>query len=197
MVDIDKAIEKIHIVKDFLSPEEVQFYIDYIDNHPEIFRDSTIHGARRKILMFGKDSFHKEKSPTNLSLVGDIEDLLRTDLFPRVEQKISDLYSNRRRLWVNSFFMAKQYPGAKVDHHIDTDGGQNMQFKYSAVIYLNEMSSGGELVFPDLNYTYHPKAGEMVVFPSRPLEYVHVVDIINEERYTLPIWVSEYEFFKL
>tara|TARA_B110000503_G_scaffold106718_1_gene159399 strand:- start:6765 stop:7352 length:588 start_codon:yes stop_codon:yes gene_type:complete len=193
----EQDIAQIHIIKDFLSPEEVKFYIDYIDNNPQVFKDSTIHGELRKILMFGKDSFHKDKSPVTLDIIGDIEDKLRTELFPKVETTIKETYGNRRNLMVNSFFMGLQFAGAKVDHHIDTDGGVNMQFKYSAIIYLNEMKSGGELTFPDLGYTYTPKAGEMVVFPSKPLQFAHAVEEIHETRYTLPIWVTEYEFFKL
>jgi Rps23 Pro-64 3,4-dihydroxylase Tpa1-like proline 4-hydroxylase len=59
------------------------------------------------------------------------------------------------------------------------------------------MSSGGVLSFPDLNYKYSPVQGDLVVFPSKPLEFVHEVEEINEERYTIPVWLTEYEFFKI
>jgi hypothetical protein len=193
---MQEFIKQIQIVKNFLTEEECEYLKNYIESKLDIMKGSKIQGDRRKFISFGKDSFHKD-SEVSLDAISEIEPLLRNDIFPRLTDKITSLTNNRKRLMVNNFFLAKQYPGARIDSHVDTDGGQNMQFKFSGIIYLNTMSSGGELHFPDLNYTYSPVAGDLVTFPSKPLEFVHEVVEIHEERYTIPIWLTEYEFFEI
>ena len=189
-------IDQIKVVNNFLAEAECKYLIDFIESKLDIMKGSKIQGDRRKFISFGKDSFHKD-SEVSLDAISEIEPLLRTDIFPRLTTKVMELTHNRKEVMVNNFFLAKQYPGARIDSHVDTDGGQNMQFKFSGIIYLNTMSSGGELYFPDLNYTYKPVAGDLVTFPSKPLEFVHEVAEIQEERYTIPIWLTEYEFFRI
>ena len=196
MVKLIMSIDQIHILKDFISKEESDYLISYINSKLEIMKGSEIYGDRRKFLSFGKDSFHRD-SQTDFSLISEIEPMLRNDIFPKMEKQIQEVFGNRRKIMVNNFFLAKQYPGARIDSHVDTDGGKNMQFKYSGILYLNTMTSGGELNFPDLNYKYSPVQGDLVTFPSKPLEFVHSVEEIYEERYTIPIWLTEYEFFKI
>lgn len=193
---MDNFISQIKIVNNFLTKQECDYLKDFIERHLHIMKGSKIQGDRRKFISFGKDSFHRD-SEVSLDLIKEIEPMLRNDIFPRLSTKVTELTNNRKELMVNNFFLAKQYPGARIDSHVDTDGGQNMQFKFSGIIYLNTMSSGGELNFPDLNYTYSPVAGDLVTFPSKPLEFVHEVAEIHEERYTIPIWMTEYPFFKI
>lgn len=190
------SIDQIHVLKDFISKDEANFLIDYINSKSDILKGSKIYGDKRQYLTFGKDSFHKDYEK-DLSLIKEIEPLLRNDLFPKIEKAVQEVFENRRKVMVNNFFLAKQYPGAKIDSHIDTDGGRNMQFKYSGILYLNTMSSGGELNFPDLGYRYSPVQGDLVTFPSKPLEFIHEVEEIFEERYTIPIWLTEYEYFRI
>lgn len=193
---MDNFISQIHVVNNFLTKQECDYLKDFIDRHLHIMKGSKLQGDRRKFISFGKDSFHRD-SEVSLDIIKEIEPMLRNDIFPRLSTKVTELTNNRKELMVNNFFLAKQYPGARIDSHVDTDGGQNMQFKFSGIIYLNTMSSGGELNFPDLNYTYSPVAGDLVTFPSKPLEFVHEVAEIHEERYTIPIWMTEYPFFKI
>jgi hypothetical protein len=193
----DMGIEEIKVVKGFLSQEEIDFYINYIDNNNHIFRTDGIHGDKRKVIMFGNDMHHREKSEMTLSKVKDIEDKIRNELFVRVETKAKEIYQNRKDLLVCSFFIAKQSAGGKVEEHVDTDGGINMQFKYGGVIYLNKMDEGGKLKFPELNYEYSPEPGDLVLFPSRPYQYRHVVEEIYQDRYSLPVWLTEYPLWKL
>lgn len=194
----DLGIEEIKVIENFLSPEEVDFFINYMNNNIDIFDINVAHGgAPFKRIMFGKDSHHTKLSYPTLDKVKDIEPLLRKDIFPRIELAIKEAYGNKKDFMVCSFFMTKQYSGSVVKEHIDTDGGTNMQFKYGGVIYLNEMKTGGELKFKELNYEHAPKAGGFIVFPSRPYQYKHSVEEIHEDRYLLAVWVTEYPLWKL
>lgn len=191
------SIEQIKIIKNFVSKEEIDFYINYINKNLHLFIKDETFGESRYTLFFGKDNAHGDKLNLNFDKVKDIEDRLRNDLFPRVEQKIKEIYKNKKDFMVSSFFMAKQSSGGQVPEHIDTDAGLNLHYKYGGAIYLNTMSECGKLEFPDLDYEYSPEAGDFVIFPSRPSQYKHKVAKICQDRYSLPIWVTEYAFWKL
>jgi predicted 2-oxoglutarate/Fe(II)-dependent dioxygenase YbiX len=48
----------------------------------------------------------------------------------------------------------------------------------------------GELYFSNLDYAVKPKAGDLVLFPSHE-EYTHEVKSITEDRYALPVFLTE------
>jgi hypothetical protein len=193
----DMGIEEIKIIENFLSQDEIDMLISYINKKIDIFITDDAHGETRHTIMFGKDSYYGERSEVTLDKIKEIEPILRNDIFPRVELAIKKAYDSKKDLMVCSFFLAKQSKGAVVPEHVDTDGGLNMHFKYGGVIYLNSMQIGGKLKFTGLNYEYTPKPGDLVVFPSKPYQYRHTVEEINEDRYSLPIWVTEYELWKI
>jgi hypothetical protein len=73
-----------------------------------------------------------------------------------------------------------------------------MQFKYSAVLYLNSMPEyTGKLRFPELFFQYCPEEGDLIIFPSHGDEFTHGVDWIAAERYSLAFWMTEDRHFRL
>jgi hypothetical protein len=185
----------IKIVKNFLSEDEMEFFRDYEDYVLENMYDrmAIFNNGNRPILQFGKDFCHEE-SHLSLDIISDIENKVR-DLFNRVELKAKEIFNDKKQLYVCSFWLAKQLPGAFVMEHEDTDSG-NTHFKYSAVIYLNNLKDSGELIFSDLDYSYMPGAGDIVIFKSID-SGKHFVEPINEERYTIPMWITEDPAFAL
>jgi hypothetical protein len=181
-------MNQIKIINNFLTEEQCSFYISYIDNnlHKFLKTDQT----KRYGLLFGKDLAHKEKSSPTLDPISDIRDTV-LELFRSVEKTIRFETVVKEDLYVCSFFMAKQIPGSFIPLHYDTDNNSNNHFKYGGVIYLNDMVDGGTLDFPMLGYSYLPKAGDLVIFPSHGEEHSHEVKMINSDRYSLPIWVTE------
>lgn len=184
------CMHEIKIVDNFLSQKECDFFIDYIDSNLDKF--ILTEKTKRYGMLFGKDLAHKEKSSSDLERISDIKEIINK-LFRKVEQTVKKTIGNDKNLYVCSFFMAKQINGSKIMRHFDTDNGVNMHFKYGGVIYLNTMSNmlSGQLSFPELGYSYSPKAGQFVSFPSHGEEYSHEVLEIYEDRYSLPIWVTE------
>lgn len=55
-------------------------------------------------------------------------------------------------------------------HYDGQDGDSNL--KYSFVTYLNDDYEGGEIHFPNQDFTIKPKAGSLVMFPSQK-PYIH------------------------
>lgn len=187
-------MQGIKIINNFLTQDECNFYIEYINSNLNKFLKTP--ETKRFALLFGKDLAHKEKSNLDLSVINDIELHVRT-LFNRVKESIKEVYNNSNELYVCSFFIAKQIPGSVVNLHYDSDGGLNNHFKYGGIIYLNTMKNSGVLEFPYIQYSYLPQAGDLVVFPSTDIIYSHQVKQIEEDRYSLPIWVTEDPSWKI
>jgi hypothetical protein len=66
--------------------------------------------------------------------------------------------------WIGAFNMVKYGPGEKFNVH--SDDGEPYRCTISAVGYLNDDYSGGDLYFNHFDLTYTPRAGDFVIFPS-------------------------------
>jgi hypothetical protein len=187
----------IKVVKNFLSEDDMKLFRDYEDHILETKQDKLVifNNGNRPVLQFGRDLCHEHHSHLSLEIVSDIEDKVR-DLFAMVENKTKEIFEDLNTIWTCSFWFAKQLPGAQVLIHEDTDNGLNLHFKYSAVIYLNTLKDTGQLVFPDLDHSYKPEAGDIVIFKSIEAGK-HFVDSIDEDRYTLALWMTEDKNFAI
>lgn len=187
-----QAEDVIKIVPDFLTPFHRNFWMELNDellitqkDHVAILEDGT-----RPLIEFGIDRSpeHESLSHHDFKIVQRHEDAIR-NLMRRVELVTANLFNETSQVHVCSFWFAKQLPGAFVSEHDDTDGGFNTHFKYSAIVYLNDMIKPATLSFTDWDYHYQPKAGDLVVFDTN-LGGKHKVDQINEYRYTIPMWMT-------
>lgn len=71
-----------------------------------------------------------------------------------------------------------------------------LKFEISVTTYLNDDYDGGELCFAIDNdlFSYKPKAGDMIIFPSRPPYFHGVRKHENKNRYMIRgFWLSSYE----
>ena len=59
---------------------------------------------------------------------------------------------------------------------------------FSILIYLNDDYTGGELHFPWLRFTYKPKAGDLVIFPSNHIFSHESLSIQTGTKYALVSW---------
>ncbi len=185
----------IRVINNFIQEPEISSMIEYIDylEKTELDKFAQYQYGKRLALRFGidEDPDHIHGSLPNLSLLKDKRDLI-TSYFSRALEAVKRSFEVDRDLYVCSFWAAKQYSGAIVNEHADTggvEGHYNSHFKYSAVLYLNTMNKSGELIFRDENYSYSPRAGDLVMFPSYGIK--HRVDEILETRYSLPMWITD------
>lgn len=66
----------------------------------------------------------------------------------------------------------------------------------SILAYLNDDYEGGELYFPDLDYSIKPKKGMLILFPGS-LHYQHgVTPVTSGTRYTLSQWSRFKDFIE-
>lgn len=110
------------------------------------------------------------------------------DLVIKVKTSIGNFFSNE--LSLNTIHAQKWGPGGVGHPHSDnTDEDGNPSFyeinKISAIIYLDDQYSGGELYFPEHDLQIKPKSGSMLVFPGGK-ENVHGVnELVSGKRHTI------------
>lgn len=186
-------MNKITKIKDFLSSEECSRLINFINN--EINSESDLFylisddgGGNRFVSQFGPDNFWSRSRPTTDSLYKISSEINK--IFNKITTAAKDFFNDDGEVYVTSMWLAKQFPGSEILEHEDTDGGNNIHFKYSSIIYLNDIHDGGELVLPDLDFSYTPMRGDAVMFLSQDTGK-HYVTKVNEERYTIALWMTD------
>lgn len=186
-------MHKIKVINDFISEDDANKYIHYIDtNLKEFYRDSS---GFRYAWMFGKDYFHKTKSSPDTQKISDIiPELL--PIFDKVVNEVKSAY-DEDEVYIASFWFGKQDPGAVVEGHYDVDDGSNTHMKYSGLVYLDKINEDGHLHFKNIDYTYQPVQSDLVLFPSDGEEYWHQVDKISYDRHTLLFWFTTDKDFEL
>jgi hypothetical protein len=191
----------IKVIKNFIQEPEIGTMIDYVDylEKTELDKFAQWQSGKRLALRFGvdEDPDHTDGSFSNLGILGNNRNFIASYLDKTVAA-VKKAFEVDESLYVCNFWFAKQYPGAIVGEHADTGGvggHYNNHFKYSAVLYLNSMNKSGELIFRDENYSYIPRGGDLVMFPSYGIK--HRVDEILETRYSLPMWITNLESMAL
>lgn len=81
--------------------------------------------------------------------------------------------------------ISKYFTGASMGKHTDSSPEPTTE-NVSAVLYLNDNYSGGEISFPDQGVTIKPTAGSIVIFPSTPPFYHESLPIKNGVKYMSP-----------
>lgn len=184
------SLEQIKIVPEAINEVDADRFMRYIDTNLNKFHQyAFVENPNRFSLMFGKDQVYWHVSNTSLEKIKDIEFLVR-DYFNKLTLEVEKLYNHPTKLYVTSFWLARQFKDSRVDPHFDS-GEVNQHFKYSIVLYLNDLDEGGELEFPRLEYTYKPKGREMIVFPSQGEDFLHEVKAIGGDRYSLVYWLTD------
>ena len=190
------SLDKIKVINSFVSPKEAASLARYIDclesTKPEAC--NLYQNGRRVSIQFGFDLNYgldpEYKFFLDLELLSDLEQRkLIVDLCAKVMKKTKELFKVEDELFISAFWLAKQYRGATIPPHNDTDNGENSHYIYSAIVYLNQLKLESELSFLDLNHSVKPNLGDLVVFPTQTTGS-HTVPEINENRYSLVLWMT-------
>lgn len=187
-------MEPVRVLKNSINNEDAEFIINYINKN----QDSFITGSKRLRFqkMFGDDKFHKEQSAKIITGIDEIQNKIETIINLSVKS-ISDEFKDNQQLYLSSFWLAKQLPGAQVRGHLDTDSGFNDHYEYSAILYLNTPNNSGPLEFPYLSLEIMPMSGDLVIFKSAENTSFHEVKFINEDRYSVLLWFTKDKNYEL
>jgi hypothetical protein len=176
-------MNQIKVIKDFVSLDDANKIINYIDKIPGLFDYESF--DKRFTKMFGNDSFHKDRSSYPITGLNEIYSIM-FNATEKAKKVIAYKYNDDKDIFLSSLWFAKQIPGGFLGPHVDTDN-VNVHFIYSAVLYLNTLEDSGSLDFPNLGVSIKPEAGSLVIFPSSGDESLHEVKLIKENRYTVPL----------
>jgi hypothetical protein len=195
--NIGEKMNEIKVLYNFIDDEATSSYINYINYLEENFLEKfgSYQNGKRLALQFGIDFYGDINTHSTLDLIKDKKEEVES-LFDKILNKVMLLYKESDPLYVCSFWLAKQHPGAIVELHDDTDDGFNSHIEYSVVLYLNKIFDGGVLEFPDLAYSHNPSAGDLIVFPTKTTGN-HMVARINEDRYSLVFCLTKDKNYKI
>lgn len=175
---------KPYIIENFISTNDCNKIITFIeDNDKE--KNPKI---KRRLMRFGIDVMNGSTSP--LSSIGEMGLFVRS-FAEKAGVIAKELHKESNDIYLSTLWLSKQLPDANIIRHMDTDGGKGSHYIYSGVIYLNDQASGGEIVFPKINFSYKPKAGDVVLFDCRDKDSLHGVNKTTQNRYAIPIWFTD------
>lgn len=187
---MDKPI----VLKNFISHEDCLSFIDYIEKNQDWFNKAPngtsffSFSAKDPSINFNVDIYDTKYD--------GLRELLLSYAY-KFESTVKEVFSISHPLYLTQFFIKKSVPGCWGKPHIDTEGYGTDHFKFSSIMYLNNMDKGGELWFPELNYTYTPKEGDIVLFESGDKNFKHGVMSHMQNRYVIPMWATDQENYKL
>lgn len=119
---------------------------------------------------------------------------LLCDISERVRSVAEE--SSGIELFGTRIVVAETIPGNTPEEHADS---QNMDgtpkdgcsdFVVSAIVYFNEDFTGGDLIFPKVDFSYRPVAGSCIIFPSDILHSHYVDSVLSGSRMVFPLWFS-------
>lgn len=73
---------------------------------------------------------------------------------------------------------------------VHTDASRAYPRQVSAVYYINDDYTGGEIFFPYINVEVKPKKDEFLVFPSTNLFSHYAKEVVSGTKYSMPNWFS-------
>jgi len=179
-----KPLSKILVSENTLSSTECTFLIDIYDRYSELSPQRDCSG-RPLLHYYTLRDLDSESASWVYSVSLRCKEKIEADL-------------RTPELFVESVLLACLWPGDSHIPHADNSRREHgrwlpnhtPQRDYTALVYLNDNFTGGELVFPDRDVVIIPKSGLFVGFPSNH-KFVHAVpNVLSGKRYSLPVWFT-------
>ena len=180
----------VNIVNNFISPQECKKSLRYLEKQTrtwlKVFRaDQT--GKSKQVM----DKDRKTQAVDISSKQALFNSWVSRALTEHVEAKFGG-----RIEWYEIPYILRYGPDGFYNKHADAEvfdidakrWYRVMDRDVSLLIYLNDDFAGGELYFPTLNYTYLPKQGDLVFFPSNHL-FIHESRPLKKgKKYAMVSW---------
>jgi hypothetical protein len=159
-------MHRIHIIENFISPEDADILISEQKRPSEINPYPEYYSKR-----FGGTAF-----PYNKRVM---------DVLIKYGHLANDVHKEQSS-FLNPIYVFKSFgswwhPGQKGDLHLDAQGPEPF-IEWSTIIYLNDPDEyeGGIIYFPNQGFEYRPKKYSAVFFPSAGSEYIHGITTVTK-----------------
>jgi hypothetical protein len=162
---------RIHVIDNFITPEEAQILIDEQLNPSEINPYPEYYKKR-----FGGTAF-----PYNKRVM---------DILIKYGHKSNEVHKEQNG-FVNPIYVFKSFgshwqANSVGGLHVDAQDPEPF-IEWSTIIYLNDPSEyeGGLIYFPNQDFEYKPRKYSAVFFPSAGSEYIHgITTVTSGHRHT-------------
>ena len=178
----------ISVINDFISPTECKRFIRFAEKQKRAWL--TVVDSKKTV---GKNLYKRDPSRVTQTV----------NLGKKQEQAIQwiraaclEKLTKAEPQWFESPQLLRYEANGKYNLHSDAEhfDHETKQFyrfidrDFSLLIYLNDNYEGGGISFPWLNYTYQPKAGDLVFFPSNHIFSHESLPIVSGNKYALVSW---------
>jgi predicted 2-oxoglutarate/Fe(II)-dependent dioxygenase YbiX len=189
---IDKIKEEgVWVGKNFVSKEDCSDIVERVNNFSD---EAWLDGwARHQATLFYKNQASAEKA---------IEEWWSDKVSPpvlipainRINEKLKGIFAPEL-IFLPEYKVVRLKPGHNMKSHRDNRSGDNdlqpetkQEFTINCAytIYLSDFK-GGEIHYPELDYTHVPEPGDIVIHSGRVLH--EVLDVIEGNRYTITGWL--------
>ena len=179
--------EKLFIKENFVPPEMCREFIRLAETHEKnwlsVIDTRNKQGQR-------EDRWHRTRVTQKVEL-GELQ-RYAADWFSGAAKA----FFKGQAEWIETPQLLFYEKGGRYNLHADAEQYcQNThQFyrfidrDFSMLIYLNDGYDGGELFFKGLNYTYTPKCGDLVIFPSNHVFSHASLPMNSGEKWALVSW---------
>ena len=183
---IGKSRDNILLLHNFIDPADLELFYNYVQEYKD---DDSFKGGGDK-----NKATVKKENPAVYERMLAYEDLI----FQEIKKYFVDKLGVRvRQEPVNTLHFVKWTDGMASGLHADCerpDGTPAFHANFyrlniSALMYLNNNYEGGEIAFPEYDFTLKPEPGDLVIFPSNHRHLITKV-LGSNHRYTMPIWFT-------
>jgi hypothetical protein len=153
--------DNIKLYPNHTTPETLQTLVSYIKSLPE---------PELKAVHFKKD--------VEPSIQDAIEDIRDKSYKALTEVYLKDLgLKVKRVIFEEEGQIARYSQGINLPSHSDCPQWkfELPYFDLTTIMYVNDDYQGGEIYFEEFDYTYKPKSGELLIFPSYFLHETKVI----------------------
>jgi len=191
MLSYEAPHEKIHVYYDMIRPsiiEDIELLDILSDPNSTIPKWKTWYpsGAEgQESLAFG----YQKRMTDHLS--PDRKDDSYAEIYWEIFNAIvsaSEDYASRHEIEIGRLAplsISKYKAGASMGKHTDSNGSEGPQ-TVSVVCYLNDNYEGGQIRFEDQGIEIKPRAGSIVIFPSKPPFFHESMPVISGWKYISP-----------
>lgn len=193
--EFEELDPNIFLVKDFITEEERQWFIDLAESKTEQeWLGDYLEGVKDRV-----EARYGDRDPEahNVEITHNWNDKViyinNNEKVSTLSQRLEKLFRHDTGYTFRSFgIIQRQYPGSELKGHYDQYVDNKMV--WASVLYLNDDYKDGEVFFLNQGIALQPPKGSLLVFPSTE-EYWHGVKHVGPgpTRYVMPsfIWTDK------
>ena len=172
----------IKIIQDFVDQEDADSLIEYIETN-KLNKDKFEY---TEYLKTEESQQAQSQVPERFSIKDHAE---VKDIYIKYAKKFIKeskiFFDNAENIGLYAQWLTMYGIGNELPRHRDNHEGAE-EIDFSAVIYLNDNFTGGELLLEDFSYLHKPKALSIIIF--HPTYWHEIKPILSGKRYAMPIW---------